>query len=114
MLDLIYQLYFDRLHNEHFGTIKQQIYSARHFPLHIVLVLILQGASLLIIWLVALKGLEETDKRFRAIQVMKEEVFLRAAPNLLSRSDAASTSTFGTSFHKERTYPRNSSSGSRA
>lgn len=73
IIDLIYQLYFDRLHNEHFGTIKQQIYSALHFPLHIVLVPVLQGASLLIIWLVALRGLEETDNRFRAIKVTKAQ-----------------------------------------
>jgi hypothetical protein len=46
----LYMLYFDRMHDEHFGSIRQQIWSFAHFPLHIVLVLVLQGVSLLIIW----------------------------------------------------------------
>ncbi|KAF2627106.1 hypothetical protein BU25DRAFT_411189 [Macroventuria anomochaeta] len=46
----LYQLYFDRIQEEHFGSIKQQIWSFLHFPLHTVLVLVLQGVSLLIIW----------------------------------------------------------------
>jgi low temperature requirement protein LtrA len=46
----VYMLYFDRIEEEHFGTIKQQIWSLAHFPLHVVLVLLLQGISLLIIW----------------------------------------------------------------
>jgi hypothetical protein len=65
-------LYFDRLHDEHFGTVRQQIYSALHFPLHVVLVLVLQGVSLLIIWVVALRGLDETDTRFRSVQALKQ------------------------------------------
>jgi hypothetical protein len=43
-------LYFDRMHEEHFGSIKQQGWSFLHFPLHVALVLLLQGVSLLIIW----------------------------------------------------------------
>ncbi|KAF2443742.1 hypothetical protein P171DRAFT_495609, partial [Karstenula rhodostoma CBS 690.94] len=42
--------YFDRIQEEHFGSTKQQLWSFAHFPLHIVLVLVLQGVSLLIIW----------------------------------------------------------------
>ncbi|KAF2640764.1 hypothetical protein P280DRAFT_490167 [Massarina eburnea CBS 473.64] len=53
----LYMLYFDRLHEDHFGSIKQQIWSFGHFPLHIVLVLVLQGVSLLIIWTQAMEGL---------------------------------------------------------
>ncbi|CAI6334022.1 unnamed protein product [Periconia digitata] len=51
----LYMLYFDRLHEEHFGSIKQQIWSFNHFPLHVVLVLVLQGISLLIIWTQAMQ-----------------------------------------------------------
>lgn len=51
----LYMLYFDRLHEEHFGSIKQQIWSFNHFPLHIVIVLVLQGISLLIIWTQAMQ-----------------------------------------------------------
>jgi hypothetical protein len=50
-------LYFDRMTEEHFGSIKQQAWSFLHFPLHIVLVLVLQGVSLLIIWRQAVESL---------------------------------------------------------
>jgi hypothetical protein len=46
----VYMLYFDRIEEDHFGSIKQQLWSFAHFPLHVVLVLVLQGISLLIIW----------------------------------------------------------------
>ncbi|KAJ4347952.1 uncharacterized protein N0V89_009324 [Didymosphaeria variabile] len=46
----LYMLYFDRMQEEHFGSIKQQLWSFVHFPLHVVLVLVLQGVSLLIVW----------------------------------------------------------------
>lgn len=49
IIDFLYMLYFDRLQEEHFGSIKQQLWSFTHFLLHIVLVLVLQGVSLLII-----------------------------------------------------------------
>ncbi|KAH7125605.1 bacterial low temperature requirement A protein-domain-containing protein [Dendryphion nanum] len=53
----LYMLYFDRIHEDHFGTIKQQIWSFLHFPLHTVLVLVLQGVSLLIIWRQAVEAI---------------------------------------------------------
>lgn len=52
-----YMLYFDRMHEEHFGSIKQQIWSFLHFPLHATLVLVLQGVSLLVIWRQAVDAL---------------------------------------------------------
>jgi hypothetical protein len=61
-------LYFDCLQEEHFGTIKQQVWASLHFPLHIILVLVLQGVSLLIMWLVAMMGLGRIDARFRAVE----------------------------------------------
>ena len=54
-------LYFDRIQEDHFGTIKQQIWSFLHFPLHVVLVLVLQGVSLLIIWRQAVETLNALD-----------------------------------------------------
>ncbi|KAF2878548.1 hypothetical protein BDV95DRAFT_475710, partial [Massariosphaeria phaeospora] len=54
----LYMLYFDRLQEEHFGSIKQQAWSFLHFPLHTVLVLVLQGVSLLIIWRQAIDGMQ--------------------------------------------------------
>jgi hypothetical protein len=58
---------------EHFGTIRQQAWSSLHFPLHVSLVLVLQGVSLLIDWVVAVQGLEVTDSLFRRIDEMRLE-----------------------------------------
>lgn len=52
-------LYFDRLSEDHFGSIRQQAWSFLHFPLHTVLVLVLQGISLLVIWRQAVESLNE-------------------------------------------------------
>ncbi|KAF2003054.1 hypothetical protein P154DRAFT_487403 [Amniculicola lignicola CBS 123094] len=52
----LYMLYFDRIQEEHFGTIKQQLWSFLHFPLHLTLVLVLQGVSVLILWLQAIRS----------------------------------------------------------
>jgi low temperature requirement protein LtrA len=52
----LYMIYFDRIEEEHFGTIKQQWWSFLHFPLHTTLVLVLQGVSLLVIWLQAVNS----------------------------------------------------------
>lgn len=57
----LYMLYFDRIQEEHFGSIKQQIWSFLHFPLHTVLVLVLQGVSLLIIWRQAVEALTSLE-----------------------------------------------------
>ncbi|KAE8843329.1 hypothetical protein HRS9139_02626 [Pyrenophora teres f. teres] len=65
---LLYMLYFDRMHDDHFGTIKQQIWASLHFFLHIMLVLVLQGVSYLIMWVVALVRMDRLDARFRTIE----------------------------------------------
>ena len=65
---LLYMLYFDRMHDDHFGTIKQQIWASLHFFLHIMLVLVLQGVSYLIMWVVALLRMSRLDTRFRTLE----------------------------------------------
>ncbi len=50
-------LYFDRLEENHFGTIKQQIWAFIHFPLHFSLVLLLEGVSRFIIWREAIESI---------------------------------------------------------
>ncbi|KAI4624491.1 hypothetical protein J4E83_004166 [Alternaria metachromatica] len=65
---LLYMLYFDRMHEEHFGTIKQQVWASLHFFLHIMLVLVLQGVSYLIMWVVALIRMDRVDEKFREIE----------------------------------------------
>lgn len=51
-------LYFDRLEEDHFGTIRQQLWAFIHFPLHIALVLVLEGVSQFIIWREAIEGIK--------------------------------------------------------
>ncbi|KAF2710728.1 hypothetical protein K504DRAFT_376108, partial [Pleomassaria siparia CBS 279.74] len=60
-VEFLYMSYFDRLHEEHFGSIKQQIWSILHFPLHIMLVLVLQGISILVIYRQAVETLTRLD-----------------------------------------------------
>ena len=63
-------LYFDRMHEEHFGTIKQQVWASLHFFLHITLVLVLQGVSYLIMCVVALIRMDNVDGKFREIEAL--------------------------------------------
>ncbi|KAF2015331.1 hypothetical protein BU24DRAFT_450068 [Aaosphaeria arxii CBS 175.79] len=64
----LYMLYFDRLQEEHFGTIKQQLWSFVHFPLHTGIVLVLQGVSHLIIWRQAIEALNDVNSRWMDVQ----------------------------------------------
>lgn len=50
ILYFIYMLYFDWLQEEHMGTIRQQIWAFLHFPLHLCLVLGVEGVSQFIKW----------------------------------------------------------------
>ncbi|EME38036.1 hypothetical protein DOTSEDRAFT_107533, partial [Dothistroma septosporum NZE10] len=52
-LYFLYMIYFDWIHEETFGTIRQQIWSVLHFPLHAALVLAVEGASQCITWTAA-------------------------------------------------------------
>ncbi|KAF2471156.1 uncharacterized protein BDR25DRAFT_223577 [Lindgomyces ingoldianus] len=63
----LYMLYFDRMQEDHFGSIKQQIWSVLHFPLHTVLVLVLQGISLLIIWVQAIDAFNVLGSDFQYV-----------------------------------------------
>lgn len=53
ILYFIYMLYFDWMEEEHFGTIWQQIWSFLHFPLHLALVLAVEGVAQSISWRVS-------------------------------------------------------------
>ncbi|CAK1356117.1 unnamed protein product [Cercospora beticola] len=51
ILYFIYMLYFDALvEDEHIGTIIQQVWSILHFPLHVALVLSVEGLAQCITW----------------------------------------------------------------
>lgn len=74
-------LYFDRITESHFGSIRQQIWSFLHFPLHVVLVLVLQGISLLIIWRQAVESLHDLDAKWLpAIDFLDTDNYNTALP----------------------------------
>ncbi|KAI5369909.1 Putative Low temperature requirement A [Septoria linicola] len=50
VLYFIYMIYFDGLEEDHFGTIMQQIWSILHFPLHVALVLAVEGLAQCVTW----------------------------------------------------------------
>lgn len=50
----IYMLYFDWMDEDHFGSIRQQIWSFLHFPFHFALVLTIEGVNQSIMWRAAM------------------------------------------------------------
>jgi low temperature requirement protein LtrA len=64
ILYMIYMIYFDWNDEEHFGTIRQQIWSALHFPLHLALVLAVEGVSQCITWRAAVVQGNRFNKQF--------------------------------------------------
>ncbi|KAF2167609.1 hypothetical protein M409DRAFT_54194 [Zasmidium cellare ATCC 36951] len=60
----MYMIYFDWQHEELFGTIRQQIWSFLHFPLHVALVLAVEGFSQCITWTAAVRRNNALLKEF--------------------------------------------------
>ncbi|KAK4547471.1 hypothetical protein LTR36_001127 [Oleoguttula mirabilis] len=58
ILYFVYMLYFDWIQEEHFGTIRQQVWAFLHFPLHLFLVLAVEGAAQSLAWRA---GVEESN-----------------------------------------------------
>ncbi|KAH7385431.1 bacterial low temperature requirement A protein-domain-containing protein [Phaeosphaeria sp. MPI-PUGE-AT-0046c] len=58
LLYLLYMLYFDQLSNDRFGTVRQQIWSLLHYPLHSAILLCVEGNTSLIVWNSAVSGLK--------------------------------------------------------
>ena len=50
LIYFIWVLYFDQIENERFGTIRQQIWAILHFPLHVAILLTVEGSTELILW----------------------------------------------------------------
>jgi hypothetical protein len=50
LIYFIWVLYFDQIENDRFGTIRQQIWALLHFPLHVAILLTVEGSTALIIW----------------------------------------------------------------
>ncbi|TID24474.1 hypothetical protein E2P81_ATG02780 [Venturia nashicola] len=58
LLYLIWMLYFDQIEHKRFGTIRQQIWALLHFPLHVAILLCVEGNTSLIVWNSAVQGLK--------------------------------------------------------
>jgi hypothetical protein len=58
ILYLLYMLYFDQLSHDRFGTVRQQIWSLLHYPLHMAILLCVEGNTSLIVWNTAVQVLK--------------------------------------------------------
>lgn len=50
LIYFIWVLYFDQIEHDRFGTIRQQIWAILHYPLHVAILLTVEGSSMLILW----------------------------------------------------------------
>lgn len=55
---LIYMLYFDQFSEDRFGTLRQQIWSLLHYPLHMAIVICVEGNTSLIVWNSAVQAIK--------------------------------------------------------
>ena len=51
-------LYFDQFSSDRFGTVRQQIWSLLHYPLHMAILLCVEGNTSLIVWNSAVQALK--------------------------------------------------------
>ncbi|KAF1850773.1 uncharacterized protein K460DRAFT_263912, partial [Cucurbitaria berberidis CBS 394.84] len=58
ILYLLWMLYFDQLSSDRFGTVRQQIWSLLHYPLHMAILLCVEGNTSLIVWNSAVQALK--------------------------------------------------------
>jgi hypothetical protein len=60
-------LYFDNQPKQYYGTIRQQIWSALHFPFHIGIVLVVEGAQQVVMAYYILRNFVQFDKEITDI-----------------------------------------------
>ncbi|KAF2432144.1 hypothetical protein EJ08DRAFT_659161 [Tothia fuscella] len=58
LIYLIWMLYFDQIEHERLGTIRQQIWALLHYPLHVAILLCVEGNTSLIVWNSVVQGLK--------------------------------------------------------
>lgn len=56
----MWMLYFDQLSHDRFGTVRQQLWSLLHYPLHVAILLCVEGNTSLIVWNSAVQALKWT------------------------------------------------------
>jgi hypothetical protein len=58
-------LYFDQIEHDRFGTIRQQIWALLHYPLHVAIVLTVEGSTQFITWWIAVENLNYLEANIR-------------------------------------------------
>jgi hypothetical protein len=58
LIYLIWILYFDQIDHHRFGTIRQQVWALLHYPLHVAILLTVEGNTSLIVWNSVVQGLK--------------------------------------------------------
>lgn len=56
-------LYFDQIEHDRFGTVRQQIWAMLHYPLHVAIVLTVEGSTQFISFWIAAENLGHLDDR---------------------------------------------------
>ncbi|PVH84270.1 hypothetical protein DL98DRAFT_558495 [Cadophora sp. DSE1049] len=71
----LYMLYFDWYNHQHFGSVRSQIWAILHFPLHLTLVLMVEGASQFIVWRKLIEVLDRLERFFvHAIETWRDDL----------------------------------------
>lgn len=60
-------LYFDQIENDRFGTIRQQVWAVLHFPLHVAILLTVEGSARFIIWWSAVENANFAYSQVKAV-----------------------------------------------
>ncbi|KAF5877186.1 uncharacterized protein Bfra_001549ia [Botrytis fragariae] len=60
----LYMLYFDWLNRSQFGSIRQQIWAFIHFPFHLALVFLVEGAAQFIRWRKVVEVISQVSKQY--------------------------------------------------
>jgi hypothetical protein len=60
---LLFLSYFEQIEHVRFGTIRQQIWAMLYYPLHVAIVLTVEGSTHFITWWVAVENLQYLDSR---------------------------------------------------
>ncbi|USW52733.1 Putative Low temperature requirement A [Septoria linicola] len=63
ILYFLYMIYFDFRNEEFFGTIRTQVWSFLHFPLHLALVLAVEGIAQCVTWNAAVRRSQELNNQ---------------------------------------------------
>lgn len=83
ILYFLYMLYFDWIEEEHFGTIRQQIWAFLHFPLHLAIVVGTEGSGQVLTWTAATESTLRLTNMFVAFPYGASKTDWKAAVKTL-------------------------------